>query len=64
MTLFALLHWVGEPNYDVYDVQKIADPRKPDDDYEIGEMVKARWGKAKKPYSAIIEGLSGKSTFL
>lgn len=56
--MYVLLHWVNEPNYNIYNMNKILEPRKPFESYEIGDVVKAKfYGRV---YSAVIEGIAGK----
>lgn len=57
--MYALLHWVGEPDFNVYNMNKIINPRKPFEAYKVGDEVTAKF--AGKIYSAVVEGIAGKS---
>ncbi len=54
---YAVFHWCGEKNYNVYSLSEIVTPRKNVDEYKAGDTVKCRFN-GKTPYEAVIEGIS------
>ena len=63
--LYGIFQWCGEPGYNIYKLERISQPRKDVREYEVGEIVEARWRDG-RVYSAKLELIGGEyfTTFI